>query len=358
MLYWSRYQQKAWGKIAMFGKMMKNYYYGKSGKGDYTKDDLPRNRWQLFWEMLRVRLSGLCRLNLMTIVAWLPTIILVGHLITSYVSIMNVDLAYTDYLKNGALTEGFGEEQVALLQAEGITDQPTLDMFVSGMFHALVMQVCLLAIPCIAITGPVQAGMAYVTRNWSRDEHAFIWSDFKDAVKENWKQGLGVSLITSVMPLIIYVCYRFYGEKAGESLIFLVPQMLTVTLGAVWLLGVTFMYPMMVTYQVTFRQLIKNSLMLAVGRLPQTVGVRLVLLLPAVLLIVIFNLTAHMIPLLLLACYYFLLGNAMARFVIASYTNAVFDRFINPRLEGVQVNRGLASEEDLDDGEEDDSPQA
>lgn len=30
---------------------MNSYYYGKSGKGDYTPDDLPKNRWQLFMEM-------------------------------------------------------------------------------------------------------------------------------------------------------------------------------------------------------------------------------------------------------------------------------------------------------------------
>ena len=44
----------------MFGKMMNNFYYGKSGKGDFKKEDLPRTRWQLFWEMLRIRLSALC----------------------------------------------------------------------------------------------------------------------------------------------------------------------------------------------------------------------------------------------------------------------------------------------------------
>ena len=50
----------------MFGKFMNNYYYGKAGKGDYRKEDLPRTRWQLFWEMLRVRFSGLVQLNLIT----------------------------------------------------------------------------------------------------------------------------------------------------------------------------------------------------------------------------------------------------------------------------------------------------
>ena len=59
----------------MFGKAMNRYYYGKSGQGDYNKDDLPTNRWQLFWEMLRVRFSGLMRLNLMYMIIWLPAII-------------------------------------------------------------------------------------------------------------------------------------------------------------------------------------------------------------------------------------------------------------------------------------------
>ena len=43
----------------MFGKLMNSFYYGKSGKGDYRKEDLPKNRWELFWEMLRVRFAAL-----------------------------------------------------------------------------------------------------------------------------------------------------------------------------------------------------------------------------------------------------------------------------------------------------------
>ena len=50
--------------------------------------------------------------------------------------------------------------------------------------------------------------------------------------------------------------------------------------------------------------------------------------------------------------YYILIGFALARFVYASYTNGAFDKFINSHMEGVQVNRGLASEEDLDDEED------
>ena len=137
-------------------------------------------------------------------------------------------------------------------------------------------------------------------------------------------------------------------------MLFIVPQMLTVTVGLVWMLGVTFMYPMMVSYRVTFRQLVKNSLMLAVGRLPQTVGVRLALLIPVAVLLLINMFTGSLLLYLLIVGYYFVLGNALARFVIASYTNGIFDRYINSRLEGVPVNRGLATDTDDDDDDEND----
>ena len=161
----------------MFGKMMNNFYYGKSGKGDFNKEDLPTNRWQLFWEMLRVRFSALIRLNLMYVVAWLPTMIVI------MIGAMSL------------LTGLTGED--------GEMVENVMELAQSILFSTLV-----LLIPCVTITGIVTPGVAYVTRNWSRDEHAFIWSDFKDAVKENWKQGLVLSLITSLVPLIEYTCWN------------------------------------------------------------------------------------------------------------------------------------------------------
>ena len=329
----------------MFGKMMNSFYYGKSGKGDFRKEDLPKNRWQLFWEMLRVRFSALCRLNLMTVVAWLPLIILIGYCVTNLFNMLMVTSQYEAFLQTGDLGD-LTEETIAVLE--------TLDMnqFMVESFYGLLSTFCLWAIPCIAITGPVQAGLAYVTRNWSRDEHAFIWSDFKDAVKENWKQALGVSAITSVLPIILYVGYQFYGQQAQTNVVFMVPQMLLVMICVVWALSLVFMYPMLVTYKVSFGQLIKNSMVMAVGRLPQTVGIRLALLVPILIAGVVFLFTGSLIALLVLAAYYIIIGFSLARFVCASYTNGVFDKFINSHMEGVEINRGLASEEDEEEDEE------
>lgn len=318
----------------MFGKMLNSYYYGKSGKGDYKRDDLPRNRWQLFWEMLRIRLSGLFRMNLMTALVYLPMI---------YVVVVMANSLFAHLVE---ISEAMANPETAHLATDMVLQSPQ-------QVYSIVFSGFLLLIPCIAITGPVQAGMAYVTRNWARDEHAFVWADFKDAVKENWKQALGVSLITGFVPILMLVCYQFYGSMVSNNILFVVPQVLTLALGLVWLLAVTFMYPMMVTYRMGFGVLVKNSILLSIGRLPQTTGVRLAMLVPAIIAVLVSYLTPFMLYALMALCgYYILIGNSLARFVYASFTNAVFDRFINARIAGADVNRGMAQDEDEGDEEE------
>ena len=322
----------------MFGKFMNNYYYGKSGKGDYQKDDLPRTRWQLFWEMLRVRFAGLFRLNIVSVIAWLPAMYVLIQLMSNLFNI--VGIAQTVEMDPSAATP----EQLELVQN------------LRPLYNSVIMRSFLLLVPAIAITGPFQAGMAYVTRNWARDEHAFVWSDFKDALIGNWKQSLVISFITGLVPLIVYVGYQFYGDMGQQNLLFVVPQMLTAMLGLVWTLALVYFYPMMVTYKLNLRTLLRNAFLLSVGRLPQTAGARLVMLVPTLLaLAVSWFIPAYTIyALMVLAGYYLLIGNALARFVYASLSNAVFDKFINTRLEGVQINRGLAKEEDIDEGADDD----
>ena len=322
----------------MFGKFMNNYYYGKSGKGDYQKDDLPRTRWQLFWEMLRVRFAGLFRLNIVSVIAWLPAMYVLIQLMSNLFNIAGV--AQTVEMDPSAATP----EQLELVQN------------LRPLYNSVIMRSLLLLVPAIAITGPFQAGMAYVTRNWARDEHAFVWSDFKDALIANWKQSLVISFITGLVPLIVYVGYQFYGDMGQQNLLFVVPQMLTAMLGLVWTLALVYFYPMMVTYKLNLRTLLRNAFLLSIGRLPQTAGARLVMLVPALLaLAVSWFIPAYTIyALMVLAGYYLLIGNALARFVYASLSNAVFDKFINTRLEGVQINRGLAKEEDIDEGADDD----
>lgn len=304
----------------MFGKLMNNYYYGKSGKGDYTKDDLPTNRWQLFWEMLRTRLSGLCRLNLMYMLIWLPTMIVLMMGVTSMFSGLTTE--------EGEIVENAG----ALLQS-------------------IIQGTLLLLVPCIGITGIATPGVAHVTRNWSRDEHAFIWSDFKDAVKANWKQSLPISLITGFLPIAVYVGWAFYGDMSQSSALMALPQVLVLMVGIMWALAVTYMHPLIVSYQLRFRDVLRNAFIIAVARLPMSVGIRLLHCVPVVIAVALAMVVNPIYCMLGLFAYYFLFGFAFSRFITASYTNGVFDKYINSRIEGAAVNRGLNTDADDDDEE-------
>ena len=91
--------------------------------------------------------------------------------------------------------------------------------------------------------------------------------------------------------------------------------------------------------------------MLAIARLPHTVGLRLLALVPSLLAVAIFYLTGSLIPLIVLGGYYLLIGYSLSQFVFASFTNGVFDKYINAHMEGVKINRGLSTEEEDEDDE-------
>ena len=343
----------------MFGKMMNNYYYGKSGKGDFRKEDLPQNRRQLFTDTLKTRLSALCRINLLYMLIFLPAMIVMMYYFTNTLTVtssmmmieQNDYASYTEQLKEAESEVRITEEQYNELKNNGINYG---DMVDNTLFHMLVW-----LIPCLAITGPFTAGLSYVTRNWARDEHAFIWTDFKDAMKANWKQSLILSVITSLLPLIVYVGWKFYSQMAAQNVIMIVPQVLVVVVALIWAISITYMHPLAVTYELKTKDVIRNGLLLGVARLPMSVGIRLLHCVPALIGAALIWFWNPMIGMLILFAWYALIGFALSRFITASYTNAVFDRFINPRIEGAKVDQGLYKPEedeaeDITEGETDD----
>lgn len=336
----------------MFGRMMNNYYYGKSGKGDFRKEDLPQNRRQLFTDTLKTRLSALCRINLLYMLIFLPMMIMLMYHFTNILSVTsNIMLIeqndYASYVET--LTEAEEEVRITEEQFEALKNDSNI---IGDMLDNTVLRMLIWLIPCMAITGPFTAGLSYITRNWARDEHAFIWTDFKDAVKANWKQSLILSVITSILPLMVYIGWKFYGQMAAQNTIMVVPQVLVVLIALIWAISITYMHPLTVTYELKTKDVIRNGLLLGVARLPMSVGIRLLHCVPALIGAALIYFWNPMIGMLILFGWYALIGFAISRFITASYTNAVFDRFINPRIEGAKVNQGLYQQEDDDEEDE------
>ena len=295
-----------------FRDLMNNYYYGKQGKADMTVADLPANRRQLFGTVLKVRWTQMIGVNLLYLIIWIPAIIW---------TIMNL----------------------MLLNSAQVTDAGT---FTRADVLSVISTWLLIMIPCIAITGPFNAGVTFVLRNWARDQHSFILSDFKDAVKGNWKQSLPVSFISGVMPFVVFMAVQFYGEMAKNSPLFMLPIALVILMGALWSMATMLMYDMMVTYTLRLRDIIRNSILLTVGKLPYAVLFKLLtLLLPILGLIVSEIAPASMgYVVLALSILYVLIMPTFNKLLTVSYANWLCETYMNPKIEGAQTNIGLRPE--------------
>ena len=300
--------------MSFFGNLMNNYYYGKAGKGDYTVSDMPQNRIQLFGAVFKVRWGSMFGVNLLYMIFWLPTFVW---------GLMHVSLLFS---------------ADTVLTAENISSYFTT--FLLGL------------VPCIAITGPFTAGATFVLRNWARDQHSFVWSDFWDAVKANWKQALLVSVISGVAPVVLYFGWQFYGSMAAKSPLFYIPMGLVLMMFVVWKLMEMVIYTMMVTYDLSFRNLVRNAILLTIAKLPLAIGIKLLTwVVPALaFLLMWFVPDTIMYALMILSLIYLLYLPGFNRLIIASYANALCEKYLNSKIENARTNIGLRPE-DWDDTE-------
>ena len=289
--------------------LMNNYFYGKQGPGDYTVANMPQNRRQLFGEVFRVRWSGLIGVNLLYMVAWIPAIV---WTFVNFITLLSL-----------------AQEGADAAQAPGLINTWLLIM-----------------VPCIAITGPFDAGVTYVLRNWARDEHSFVLSDFKDALKANWKQALGVSVIGGLLPFLLYVCWTFYNSMLASSMMFIVPVALVLLVGVLWNLASMLMMPMLITYDLKLKDVLRNSFLLTVAKLPWAVLIRLLTLALPLLGLAVSMLvpqTQNYVPVAVGAVYLVFMV-AFNKLITVSYANWLCETYLNARIEGARTNIGLRPE--------------
>ncbi len=385
--------------------IMNNYFYGKAGQADYTVEQMPTNRKQLFFTTLKVRFSSLVGVNLLYFLFMLPLLLwlflgyqamavytgidadstsemrqqlrdVVPELVDEYEAFEVLDSEYSRLVAKYGSAERIEAEleagnQVMLdkTNEDGTTaaeKQISLDYwknqlltqradhyrtYATGLIQARnsnIMTTLLLAIPLFAIASVGRPGMMYVLRNWARDEHSFMWQDFKEAIKQNWKQSLPLGLLNGLSFLLFFVAWTFYGEQANSNWIFAIPQGLMLVILIIWWMMHEIIYVMMVTYEMKFSTLIRNSALIVIARLP--VAFLILLGTVAVPVLIMFIPAPYSLLVLLLA--YLLIGFAFIGFVQASFANSCFDRFLNPRIEGAEVNKGIY-QPDADEGVQD-----
>ena len=77
------------------------------------------------------------------------------------------------------------------------------------MYKTMVFFLLYFAVVGIA---PIATGFTYVLRNFTSDRHSWVFSDFFEQIRKNYKQAFGVLLIDILAVLVIPVAYNFYTQ--------------------------------------------------------------------------------------------------------------------------------------------------
>lgn len=141
----------------------------------------------------------------------------------------------------------------------------------------------LVPLPLILIF-PFIAGLTLITRNFSREEHAFIWSDFWDAVKANWKYFLLNGFLVYLVYFLMSFSMRYYFGRAAEETLFYVPFGLCLILSLVFLIAQYYIPVMFITFDLKFGQVYKNALIFVLAGFGRNLIVTAVLIVLALLI--------------------------------------------------------------------------
>lgn len=137
-------------------------------------------------------------------------------------------------------------------------------------------------LPIITI-GPATSALYYVALKLARKEEVQITSCFFKGVKDNFKQGLAYSLIFLILGAVLVLDYVFALSMPGTAGTICCGIFLAMV---VWLLCTAFYtFPLQAQFYNTVKQTIINAMFLAARKLPMTVVVFGINIIPAIILL-------------------------------------------------------------------------
>lgn len=179
--------------------------------------------------------------------------------------------------------EIFGRKFTKLVQANLIFLLPTLAAFVlmfliylcpthfmlqlpttSGALQVDVWVLYAVPLPLVLLS-PFTAGLTYIARNFAREEHAFVWSDFWDAVKGNWKYFLLNGVIVYAVYVVLSFSLLYYSNQLSQDWIFYIPFWICILLALVFCWAQFYLPVMFITFDLTFRQAYKNAFIFSIA---------------------------------------------------------------------------------------------
>lgn len=176
-------------------------------------------------------------------------------------------------------------------------------------------------------TGPASSGFTYILRNTAREEHFFTISDFFEKMKESLKKTLAFLVIDLVMFISSAASIYVYGSmaKTGGAIYSVLLFGALITLFFYTIMHF-YMYEFEITFENSFIQIYKNSIIMSLATLPMCIVITLVVYFATTLILGFLN----PVVVLIIVAFFWL---SMMRFVVDFYAARTIKKKILPRYE-------------------------
>lgn len=187
----------------------------------------------------------------------------------------------------------------------------------------------LLCFSPVILLGPANAGITKVTRDFVREEPGFIWSDFHESFRKNWKQSIAVSIFQYVGGVALFGALTFYYGLLQKGGLYVIPFYLAVSLTFFYIVIQFYLQLMVVTLDLSLKNIFKNAVFLSILALGKNIlallAVSLLVVIEAVLIFYSFGSYAGM---LLMLAYSGMLFFALVSYTINSFAYGSVKKFI------------------------------
>jgi uncharacterized membrane protein YesL len=133
------------------------------------------------------------------------------------------------------------------------------------LLNLIWLAVCL---PVVTIF-PSTAAMFGVVRDWVRGKEGSLTRTFTARFRENLGQSLLVGAIWTVFGVALFLDFLVANQLSYWAEIIL--KSVLVLVCTVYAFGSVYLFPVMVHYETDWKTVIKNSLLISIGRMPTTV---------------------------------------------------------------------------------------
>ncbi len=213
------------------GKWYDKIFIGNPNKEDFSAKDLPKTRTEQFFDVIKLRFGGLITANLILALFMIPLVM-------------------------SAIYFFFMAKNMNAIEGIDVTFVELLDLYL------------LINVPLYTLMGPATAGMYYCIRNWVWNRRATIGEHFWKEFKRSWKQSAFLNLFNSVLCYATFFWIRFLHLNAGEAAPYISVPLVCIV--ALYYISSIYQYPQLVSYNLTVKQIMKNSIIYMCVQLPRT----------------------------------------------------------------------------------------